>query len=397
MISSPAKVWRHFDIWLLASVAVLTIAGVAMIQSAAAGNPELIEDLNIVGRQTVYALAGFSVLFVTAAIDYRTWAALARPMYLFIVGFLALIPLAGVVGFGSARWFSLATVTVQPSELAKIIMILVMADYFSRHRHELHRLRVIVKSLVVLGVPLYLVFVQPDLSTSIVLGVIWIAMTWVSGAPLRNLWILTGLAVVATLVILPFLATYMLTGFAQGEGFLRIPGTDDSYLLEQYQIQRLVTFFIEEEDARFGNSYNVQQALISIGGGGLFGQGYGQGTQVQLRFLKVRHTDFIFSAISEEFGFIGALLVITGLMFVILRCLRAARIARDTFGTLICYGVAMLLFFQGSFNIGMNMNLLPVSGLPLPFMSYGGSSLLSSLLGIGLVESVILRHKRIEL
>lgn len=387
-MNTTAKVWRHFDIWLLASVAVLTIAGVAMIQSAAAGNPELTVDLNIVGRQTVYALAGFSVLFATAAIDYRTWSALSRPMYLFIVAFLALIPLGGVVGFGSARWFSLATLTIQPSELAKIVMILVMADYFARHRDELNRLRVILRSLIVLGVPLYLVFTQPDLSTSIVLGVIWIAMVWVSGAPLRNVWILVGISLVAFMVVLPFLANYMLTAFPEGEDF---------YFLEHYQVQRLVTFFIDDPDARFGNSYNVQQALISIGAGGLFGEGYGQGTQVQLRFLKVRHTDFIFSAISEEFGLFGAVLVIAGLMFVIYRCLRAARIARDMYGTLICYGVAILLLFQGSFNIGMNMNLFPVSGLPLPFISYGGSSLLSSLLGIGLVESVILRHKRIEL
>lgn len=394
---ATSKIWRHFDIWLLAAVAVLTIGGVAMIQSAAAGNPELIQDLNIVGRQTVYALVGFTILFVTAAIDYRTWAALARPMYLFILGFLALIPLAGVVGFGSARWFSVATLTIQPSELAKIIMILVLADYFSRHRHELHRLQVILKSMIVLGVPLYLVFIQPDLSTSIVLGMIWIAMIWISGAPLRNVWILVAIVGMIGLVALPFFANYMLTGFPQEEGFLRIPGTQDSYLLERYQVQRLVTFFIEDENASFGNSYNVQQALISIGSGGVFGKGYGQGTQVQLRFLKVRHTDFIFSAISEELGLVGALLVIVGLMFVIARCLRAAQIARDPYGTYICYSVAILLLFQGSFNIGMNMNLLPVSGLPLPFVSYGGSSLLSSLLGVGLVESVILRHKRIEL
>ncbi|MCK4962487.1 MAG: FtsW/RodA/SpoVE family cell cycle protein, partial [Anaerolineales bacterium] len=136
--------------------------------------------------------------------------------------------------------------------------------------------------------------------------------------------------------------------------------------------------------------------LISIGSGGWFGQGYGHGTQVQLRFLKVRHTDFIFSAISEEFGFIGAQIIILLFIFILVRCLRAARMARDTYGALICYGVAILLLFQGAFNIGMNLNLFPVSGLPLPFLSYGGSSLLASLLGIGLVESVILRHKQIE-
>jgi rod shape determining protein RodA len=141
----------------------------------------------------------------------------------------------------------------------------------------------------------------------------------------------------------------------------------------------------------------VNQALIAIGSGGLFGEGYGHGTQVQLRFLKVRHTDFIFSAMSEEFGFAGAVVFLIILMFVILRCLRAARFARDTYGALICYSVSILLLFQGAFNVGMNLNMFPVSGLPLPFLSYGGSSLLASLFGVGLVESVNLRHKQIEL
>jgi rod shape determining protein RodA len=160
---------------------------------------------------------------------------------------------------------------------------------------------------------------------------------------------------------------------------------------------RVVNFLFPNPEESFGNIYNVEQARIAIGSGGLFGQGYGSGTQVQLRFLKVRHTDFIFSAMSQEFGFTGAVIFLLLLMFVIYRCLRAAATARDLFGSLICYGVAVLLLFQGSFNVGMNLNLFPVSGLPLPFLSYGGSSLLTSLLGIGLVESVRLRHKRIEL
>ena len=177
-------------------------------------------------------------------------------------------------------------------------------------------------------------------------------------------------------------------GYVNGEDFL---------FLQYYQMERLVTFLLPDPSVQHGASYNVNQALISIGSGGLFGQGYGHGTQVQLRFLKVRHTDFIFSAMAEEFGFAGALIFLITLIFVILRCLRAARRARDTFGALICYSVAILLLFQGAFNVGMNLNMFPVSGLPLPFLSYGGSSLLASLFGVGLVESVNLRHKQIEL
>jgi rod shape determining protein RodA len=140
----------------------------------------------------------------------------------------------------------------------------------------------------------------------------------------------------------------------------------------------------------------VQQALVAIGSGGLFGKGYFHGTQTQLRFLKVRHTDFIFSAISEEFGLVGGLLVILIIVLVIWRCLRAAQKARDVAGMTIAYGVATLIFFQGMVNIGVNLNIVPVSGLPLPFISYGGSGLTSLMLGIGLVESVAMRYRQLE-
>jgi rod shape determining protein RodA len=166
--------------------------------------------------------------------------------------------------------------------------------------------------------------------------------------------------------------------------------------LQDYQRQRVFTFLFPDPTARHGATYNVQQALIAIGSGGLFGKGYGHGTQTQLRYLKVRHTDFIFSATAEEFGLIGALLVIAILAFIIWRCLQAARSARDVSGAMIAYGVAILIFFQGAVNIGVNLNLIPVSGLPLPFISYGGSGLVSLMLGIGLVESVAMRHKEID-
>jgi rod shape determining protein RodA len=367
-LASRARHWRHFDIWLVATVAVMTIAGVAMIRSAIGGNANLAE---LVPRQAIYALLGFLVMFVAAAIDYRLWSALARPLYLVTVGLLLLIDLAGVVGFGSARWFNVGIVLIQPSELAKTVMIIVLADFFARHENDLHEPRTFMRSLILLGVPMLLIFRQPDLSTSIVVGVIWLAMIWAAGVELKYLLALAGFGLVGLVAAIPF--------------------------LQPYQVARVITFLFPNPDASFGDTYNVNQSLIAIGSGGWFGEGYGQGTQVQLRFLKVRHTDFIFSVISEEFGFIGAVIVVLLLMFVVYRCLRGARMARDTFGALICYGVAVLLLFQGSFNIGMNMNLFPVSGLTLPFISYGGSSLLSSLLGIGLVESVILRHKQIEL
>ncbi len=362
------RMWRHFDVWLLAAVAILTIAGVAMIRSAIGGNENLAE---LVPRQAIYGLIGLVVLFLTAAIDYRIWSALARPLYIFVIASLGLILAAGVVGFGSARWFNVGIATIQPSELSKILMILVLSNYLARNKHIIGQQKIIIRSLILVGIPALLVFIQPDLSTAIVLGVIWLALVWAVGAQPRHLALIAAIGLIAPILAWPF--------------------------LQDYQQARVVTFLFPDPDAQFGATYNVNQALITIGSGGFFGQGYNSGTQVQLRFLKVRHTDFIFSAMAEEFGLIGAVIFLVVFSFIILRCIRAARMARDTFGSLICYGIAILLAFQGYFNIAMNLKLLPVSGLPLPFFSYGGSSLFASLLAIGLVESVILRHKQIEL
>jgi len=379
------RIWRHFDIWLLGAVVLLTITGVAMIRSAIAGNIEL-DGYD--QRQAIFAVVGLAVVIIVSAIDYRIWSALARPLFFFIVGLLALIFIAGEVGFGSARWFKLSVVNIQPSELAKIIMILVLADFFSRNKNNTWTLRLILQSSLLVGFPALLVLIQPDLSTTIVLFVLWFAILWAAGLPLRYLGIFIILIVIVVGVAAPLLVHYFTVEYPQEQDF---------FFIRYYQMARVANFLFPNPEERYGATYNVEQALISIGSGGFLGQGYGQGPQVQLRFLKVRHTDFIFSALSEEFGFVGAVGFLLILTLVIHRCLRAARIARDQFGALICYGVAFLILFQSAFNVGMNLNLFPVSGIPLSFFSYGGSSLLTSLLGIGLVESVILRHKKIEL
>lgn len=211
--------------------------------------------------------------------------------------------------------------------------------------------------------------------------VMWFAMMWVSGLPVKYLALFGFLAILG---IILFLALVLLVG------------VDNIPFVEGYQVQRVLNFLVPDPNARHGETYNVDQALITIGSGGLSGMGYGQGTQVQLRYLKVRHTDFIFAVLAEEFGFFGTVLVVSLIVFVIFRCFRAARLAGDPFGSLIAYGFGFLIFFQTAVNIGVNLKVLPVTGLTLPFISYGGSSLLSLALGIGLVESVILRHKPFE-
>jgi rod shape determining protein RodA len=367
-MQSSTRLWRHFDIWLLAAVAVLTIAGVAMIRSAIAGSESLAET---VPRQSIYAVIGLAIVLLTAALDYRHWSAVARPLYAVTIALLGMILLSGFVGFGAARWFNIGIAYVQPTEVAKIVMIIVLADFFAKHRDDISQWRVILTSLAIVSVPALLAFLQPDLSTVIDLAVIWLTLIWAAGVPVRTLLLFAGAALLLVFIAWPLLAPY--------------------------QQARVASFLFPEAQAQYGATYNVNQALISIGSGGLFGQGYGSGTQAQLRFLKVRHTDFIFSAMAEEFGFVGAVVFLLVLGFVFIRCLRAARQARDTFGALIAYGVTAILIFQSASNVATNLNLVPVSGVPLPFFSYGGSSLVANLFAIGLVESVILRHKVIDL
>jgi rod shape determining protein RodA len=366
---SITATWRYFDFWLLGAVALLVVFGITMIRSAIAGNIELLE-LDLVQRQLIFAGAGFVVILITTAIDYRLWASISRPMYFGAAIALAALTVVGAALFGSARWFDTGVILIQPSELAKIVLILVLADFFTRNQTQIHDLRTVARSLLMtMGIVIW-ILLQPNLSTAIVMMVLWFAMLWASGLRVKHLVLFIVAGILAPIVGFPFLV--------------------------DYQQRRVLNFLFPDPNARHGEIYNIQQALISIGSGGLLGEGYGQGSQVQLRFLKVRHSDFIFSAMAQEFGFVGVVLVILVLVFVIWRCLRAARLARDTFGALIAYGVATMIAFQAVVNIGVNLNLMPATGLTLPFVSYGGSSLLSTLLGIGLVESVILRHKTLE-
>jgi rod shape determining protein RodA len=361
--------WRSFDFWLLGAVAVLTIFGITMIRSSVAGNIELSTETNLVNRQLIFAVLGFIVVFVVAGVDYRLFSAINQPMYIITAVFLAVLTIAGQALYGSARWFDTGVILIQPSEIAKIVVILTLADFFTRNKDKLDSLLWVGRSfLYTLGIVIW-ILLQPNLSTSLVIIVVWFALLWASGLRWRHL------------------ALFVVTGIAAP--FAAFP------FLEDYQQRRILNFLFPDPNASYGEQYNILQALISIGSGGLLGQGYGQGTQVQLRFLKVRWSDFIFSVIGQELGFVGTAIMMLVLLFVIYRILVAARKSRETYGALICYGVATLIAFQAIVNIGVNLNMLPATGLTLPFVSYGGSSLLSLLIGIGLVESVLLRHEQL--
>lgn len=372
----PNISWRYFDFWLLGAVVLATAFGTTMIRSAVAGNEVLMPLIN---RQIYFALLGLAVIFIVAAIDYRYWIALYRPLLIVMSLLLFALFLSAQAVFGAARWFSVGVLFLQPTEFAKIVAILLVARYFEKTQNQPRDLRWIIGAFLwVMSLAIW-ILLQPNLSNVVVLMVILAVLLWFNGIQLKHLLLFAviGFLGITTVVTLSIFG-------------IRIP------FLQEYQQERITNFVLPDLDATFGERYNVEQALIAIGSGGWFGQGYGHGTQTQLRFLKVRHTDFIFSAISEEFGLAGSLLVIIIIVLVIWRCLRTAQKARDVAGMNIAYGVATLIFFQGMVNISMNLNIVPVSGLPLPFISYGGSGLTALMLGIGLVESVAMRHKQMD-
>jgi rod shape determining protein RodA len=357
------RLWRSFDWVLLGTVLLLMIYGISMISSATRGTQELADYWR---RQALFAASGVIIMLLVAAFDYRFYENLHRPLYALTILLLIVIFAIGEITQGVQRW--LGANAIQPSELAKIVVIIGLAKLLADHDGEMDRLRHLLTSLGYVLLPMALIYLQPDLSTALMLGFTWLAMAVMAGVRLVHLGTLTVGGLLASPLIWLTLHDYMRQRILL---FIDPKGNPDEY-------------------------YNVQQALISIGSGGWLGKGFGNGTQSQLHFLRVRHTDFIFSVIGEELGLLGAI-VLLGLFVILLwRVLRVAALAQDPFGRLICVGVAIIIFLQTSVNIGVNLGLLPVTGLPLPFISYGGSSLWTFLVTLGLVESVAMRHKKLD-
>lgn len=359
------SLWRHFDKPLLLAVLALCAIGVGMTYSATITTIDLADYWQ---RQLVFTAIGLIALIVTALFDYRHLELLAQPAYLFLLISLVAVYLAGEVKGGARRWLDVGVTDVQPTEAGKFLLIIFFAWYLSRFQERIRSLPYLLGAVLLLAAPLGLVYVQPDLGMTVTLAFIGGTLILVNGIRLIHLFLGAG----AGLAAIPFLQ-----------------GTLQGYMLERIEI------FLEPEsnpDAAF----NVQQALISVGNGGWLGMGWGQGTQNQLHFLRVRHTDFIFSVIAEELGFLGTVLVLLLLFFVIWRLVRIADLAQDQFGRLITLGVAALIFFQTFVNVGMNLAIVPVTGMTLPFLSYGGSSLISMMLAIGLAQSVVMRHRKMD-
>lgn len=365
--------WRNFDFVLFGIVIVLCFFGIVMIQSALAGNLEV-----SINSQILYVGIGIVFILACAFFDYHYLDSLANILYIGTILLLLALRLFGTAAFGSARWFRIGPISLQPSEFAKTFLIIRLAKYFADNDNKKHDMMWIIKSFALTFGIVVFILLQPNMSTSIVMMVLWFSMIWMAGIPMDKL-LLLGLA--GILVVIGLLVWIFVS-----------PETVP--FVQEYQINRVKTFLAPDPDARYGDSYNIDQAVISLGSGQLTGQGYGSGTQVQLRFLKVRHTDFIFSALGQEFGFIGAFLVIVVLSAMVLRIIHVARNAPDFFGALICYGIATLFFFQMVVNMGVNLQILPVTGLTLPFISYGGSSTMALAMAIGVVECVACQSEK---
>lgn len=356
---------RNFDYPLLVAVLLLCGIGIGMVYSATITTVDLSDYWE---RQLFFMLVGLVILLAVAFFDYRHLELLAQPAYLGLIGSLVAVTLFGAVQGGSQRWISVGGTLVQPTEAGKFLLIIFFAWYLSRFQEQLRRFAYLLVALVLLAAPLALVYLQPDLGMTVTFAFIGGVLVLVSGIRMIHI----GVLAAGGLAALPVLA-----------------GTMQDYMLERLEI------FLDPS-SNPDASFNVSQALISIGNGGWLGMGWNHGSQNQLHFLRVRHTDFIFSVVAEELGFLGTTVVLLILFFVVWRLVRIADMAQDQFGRLLTMGVAALIFFQTFINVGMNLSLVPVTGMTLPFISYGGSSLISMMLAIGLAQSVVMRHRKMD-
>ncbi len=365
------RTWQHFDFVLFAATLVLMCLGIALIYSATLASASYTQDWwdTFFARQVIYAAVGICLMLLVAFTDYSIFANVNHLIYALTLLSLILVYAIGRVSFGAQRWIDLGVFDLQPSELAKVLVIIALAKLLADRQEDLKRTRYFLLSLGYVAIPMLLIYIQPDLGTAIVLGVCWFVMVIMAGARLRHV------------------AVMVLTGaLASPVAWLSLHG---------YMRERVFVFFDPTRDP-LGAGYNINQARIAVGSGGFLGQGFARGSQSQLHFLRVRHTDYIFSVLGEELGFVGIVLMLVLFLIVIWRILRVAEMARDTFGQLIACGIATVVAFQVFANVGMNIGLLPASGVPLPFISYGGSALIALLIGEGVVQNIIIRHKRLE-
>lgn len=359
--------WKQADPFLLLSAIALTAFGVVLVTSATwqySDRPSLATNPWFI-KQSVFAGVGVIALLLGTVTHPRVLRAFASLIYVASMVALAAVLVVGhgSAEYGAQRWVEVAGFPLQPSEPAKVALVIVLARVFSSNGP---RLRLFLVSAALTLVPVVLIYAQPDLGTALSMGAIWFGMLLLSGLPTRYMLGVAGLALVA--------APIAWMG------------------LQDYMRERVLIFLDPRADA-LGQGYNILQAQISIGSGGMWGKGLFEGSQTQLRYLRVSHSDFIFSVLGEELGFLGAMVMFALFLFLLVRILRAYENADEPFSSLLCAGVVSMIAFQAVANLGANMGLTPVTGVPLPLVSYGGTALVSQLGALGLVQATLVRRK----
>lgn len=319
-------------------------------------------------RQIIWIIVGLFVMLVVASIEWRIFShsGVVLFLYLGLMGLLILLFISGTRVKGALSWFSFSAASFQPAEAVKLVLILMLAKYFSYRHIDIARFRHIMITGLYTALPSGLILLQPDLGSVIIILAIWIGMTMVAGIRFRHFALLTicGVLVAAT-------------------GWL--------YVLEPYQHQRIITFLNPAADPQ-GAGYNALQSMIAVGSGELFGKGVGYGSQSRLQFLPESHTDFIFAAFAEEWGFVGILLLLLFFGIVLWRILAIGASSPTNFSKLFAIGFSIFIVVQGAIHASMNMGILPITGITFPFMSYGGSSLLVLCVGIGILQNMYLHR-----
>jgi len=362
-ISQPSE----YDPFMIVLVIVLALFGLVTIWSAGGGGA--ITPGSQVVRQGFYFVAGIAAMFALSTIHYRFLKSFAVVFYLGSVALLTLLLVIGTTTSGSTRWIYLGPVSFQPSEVAKIAVIIALAAFVSERHDEMDRLSNFIISIAIVGLPMGLVFIQPDLGTTGVFGAIWLGMILMSA---------TRMLYVGVVLLMSIPAAWI--------GW--------TFLMQDYQKDRFLIAFDPYKDY-LGEGFNIIQARVTIGSAGWFGHGLTGGSQSEFQLLKVRETDFIFAHAMSMFGFVGGLALFFTFMLLLWRMLRVVNIAPDAFGQQIAAGITTMIFFQTFVNIGMNLGILPVTGITLPFISLGGTSLFVTLASFGIIQSIVLNHRRL--
>lgn len=359
---------RNYRFRLVIYVILLTCIGIAVIGSAKA---------SVQNKQIMGFILGLIVMVVISLIDYAFILKFSWPMYFFNIGLLVAIRFVGTERSGATRWIEIAGIQFQPSELAKIIIILFFAYFFAKYHSKINSIVILAASFILVGIPLFLILKQPDLSTTIVTALIFIALLFIAGLSYKIILGVLALAIPAGLI------------------FISLIMQPNQQILDEYQYGRIMAWL---EPAKYADTALQQQnSIMAIGSGQLWGKGLNNVDVASVKngnFISEPQTDFIFAIVGEELGFVGTAAVILLLLLITVECLLIAGKAKDLSGKLICCGVAALIGFQGFVNICVTTGLMPNTGLPLPFVSYGLTSLISCFIGIGLVLNVGLQPRK---